>query len=350
MLAYLVPLAAAYIPAGRLADRATPVVVLRLGLVAFLVGAAIVASAPDVASILAGRALQGIATAAMVSGAQAIAFAALGPSRGGRGLGLVHSAVALGMLGGPALGGSLLEHIAWQQLFVMELPLALAGLALAAAHAGPVASAQALPIATLLRRSSLLRPLSLALVMFVAMSANMFLMPYLLQRPLALEPAAAGALLAIVPLAILAAAVRAGELADRHGSRAPTAVGAALVAIGIAGFAAAALSTSVAIAAAALIVYGVGAVLFQSPNNRTVLAAAPHGSVGLASALLGLSRQLGQAIGVVLAGGLVGATGGIDRGDYVLAFAVLALVAAAATLVAASTPSAGPASALRVQA
>lgn len=349
VLAYLLPLAAAYVPAGQLADRASAVVVLRLGFVAFLIGAAIVASAPDMAPILAGRVLQGVGAAAMVSGGQAIAFAALGPSRGGRGLGLVHAAVALGMLAGPALGGLLLEHVAWQQLFLIELPMAFAGLALASAHARDTAGPRAVPVSELLRRPSLLRPLGLAIVVFIAMSANMFLMPYLLQRPLALGSTAAGVVLAIVPLAILTGAVRAGEFADRHGSRVATVLGAAFVALGIVGFAAGAFFASVALVVAALIVYGVGAALFQSPNNRAVLAAAPPGNLGLASALLGLSRQLGQATGVFLAGALIGATGGIDRAGYVLAFTVLALVAAAAAVAAVSMPSAGPASTVRVQ-
>lgn len=351
MLAYVVPLAAAYVPAGALADRASTPVVLRLGLLLFAAGSVTIAAAPDFRVVLLGRVLQGTGAAAAVSGGQAVAFAALGAARAGRGLGLVHVAVALGMLGGPLLGGLLLERIAWQGLFLAEVPLALVGFALArSGRSPPHPATRTVRASKLPRRSSLLRPLGLALIVFVAMSANMFLMPYLLQRPFGLGPSAAGVLLTIVPLAILLGAIPAGDLADRYGSRWPTTAGAAVIALGIAGFALASSTHSVPAVALALIGYGTGAALFQSPNNRAVLGAAPAGALGMASGLLGMTRQAGQGVGVIVAGGLVAAAGGMDAaGSYLFAFIVLAGVAAAAAVIASLGRTDRPASAVRVE-
>lgn len=349
VLAYVVPLGIAYVPAGALADRATPGVVLRLGLLLFVVGSLAVAVAPDLTLIVVGRVFQGVGAAAAVSAGQVVASVSLGAERAGRGLGLVHVAVALGMLGGPLVGGVLLDRADWRILFLAEIPVAVMGAALAGPRPSPTPASVG-PRAEAPARGSLLRPLTLALVIFVAISANTFLVPYLLQRPFALPPSVAGLLLAIVPVVILVGAIPGGDLADRYGSRLPSALGGALLAVGVAAFAFATHLHSVPTLAAALLVYGAGAALFQAPNNRSVLGAAP-GGIGLASGLLGLVRQSGQALGVLIAGGLVARGGGLDAApSYITAFVVLAGLAAAAAALALTGPSDRPATAVRVDA
>jgi fucose permease len=54
----------------------------------------------------------------------------------------------------------------------------------------------------------------------------------------------------------------------------------------------------------AIIPYGLGVGMFQSPNNSTIMGAAPQDSLGIASGLLSLSRILGQTLGVPLVGGI----------------------------------------------
>ena len=48
-------------------------------------------------------------------------------------------------------------------------------------------------------------------------------------------------------------------------------------------------------------VYGLGAGLFQSPNNSGVLGAAPRERLGVASGMLATMRQTGQIAGIVIA-------------------------------------------------
>lgn len=337
VLVYLAVLTAGYIPLGRLADRRSAALVLRLGLLLFAAGAVLVALGEAFALVLVGRALQGLGAAAAVSGGQVVAFGESGPDRAGRSLGFVHVAVAVGLLAGPIFGGVVVERFGWQAAFLVEPPLALGAALLARGPRGAARVHQPPSILALLRRPDLAAGLVLAVLTFVAMSANMFLVPYLLQRPLALGPSSAGVLMAIVPVAILIGAVPAGALADRYGSRWPTTAGLALVTAGILGLVIAARADTAVIAAAALVAYGVGAALFQSPNNRAVLAAAPPGAAGLASGLLGTSRQLGQLGGVLLSGSLIRIGGGLDApAAYAFALTVLAALAALATLLAAS--------------
>lgn len=336
VLTYLVVLTLAYVPFGRSTDRRSAAAVLRFGLLTFAMGAILVALADGLALQLVGRALQGLGAAACVTSGQALVFAASGPARAGRGLGLVHVAVAAGMLAGPLAGGAVLERFGWQAVFLIEPPLAVGAALLVRstpqdANAGRGRSS----VRSLLRLRRFSGGLVLAMLAFIAMSANMFLVPFLLQRPLGFTPAEAGALMAIVPAAILLGAVPSGALADQYGSRWPSTAGLALAGLGILGFAAAALT--VAPVVVALAAYGFGAALFQSPNNRAVLAAAQAADLGLASGLLGSVRQIGQIAGVLTSGALIGIGGGLDQpAAFVFAFAVLAALAGLTALLAVS--------------
>src|SRR2546426_7309829 len=51
-----------------------------------------------------------------------------------------------------------------------------------------------------------------------------------------------------------------------------------------------------------LVVIGIGQGLFQSPNTRALMGAAPPDEQGIASGLLSTSRVIGQALSVALAG------------------------------------------------
>jgi DHA2 family multidrug resistance protein-like MFS transporter len=55
---------------------------------------------------------------------------------------------------------------------------------------------------------------------------------------------------------------------------------------------------------------GVGFGLFQSPNNRAIVASAPRERSGGAGAIQGTARLLGQSIGAALVALVFGVTGG----------------------------------------
>ena len=61
---------------------------------------------------------------------------------------------------------------------------------------------------------------------------------------------------------------------------------------------------------------GAGFGLFQTPNNRTMIAAAPRERSGGASGMLGTARLLGQTIGAALVALFLGALcGSTARGS-----------------------------------
>jgi len=136
---------------------------------------------------------------------------------------------------------------------------------------------------------------------FIAMASNMFLIPFLLQKQLRLSPARAGLLMMAVPVTILWAAPVGGWLSDRLGPRVPATMGLVLVTLTVVLMAALSGGTSALLMGMVLGVYGLGAGLFQSPNNSGVLGAAPRERLGVASGTLATMRQMGQVTGIAIA-------------------------------------------------
>ncbi len=261
-------------------------------------------------------------------------------------MGYLHMAVAAGLTAGPSLGGLLIEAANWRVIFLVNLPIGLFALWLAWGHLPKGVNQPAVgPLLdrSLVRSWPLLAGLLAAFLAFVALAANMFLIPFALQPLMGLSPAHAGLVMIAVPLTILVVAPLSGRLTDRVGPRWPATAGISLVAVAILLMAQLRAESAVLFAVLILALYGIGAGFFQAPNNAAVMTAAPEGSRGTVSGLLALARSLGQIAGVALAGMIwswrhelyARDPGGIDPLGGALrdAFLVLVMVAVAAVVV-----------------
>jgi MFS family permease len=179
------------------------------------------------------------------------------------------------------------------------------------------------------------------------MFSQTFLTPFLLARVLELPPGRLGLVLAAVPVALSVASPVAGWISDRFGARRLPAFGMAVLAGALATLSLAGGTSTVASVAAHLFVAGLGMGLFQAPNNATVMGALPRERLGSGGGLLATARNAGMAAGVALAGTLFALRAGPDAtgpeflAGYALALragALLALLAAAASLVRAAGP------------
>jgi len=115
--AYLIVSAACIIPGGRASDQAGAGRVSLAGLVLFIVGSAIIATGQWPWTLLAGRAVQGLAAALAVPGTlAAIGEAYPGPSRPAA-IGLWAGFLMLGFSIGPLIGGALTHYAGWRAMF-----------------------------------------------------------------------------------------------------------------------------------------------------------------------------------------------------------------------------------------
>ena len=100
--------------------------------------------------------------------------------------------------------------------------------------------------------------------------------------------------------ALTAVAPMAGRLADRCPSGLLGGIGMAVFATGLASLALLPADPSSLDIAWRMLMAGAGFGLFQSPNNRTMLSAAPPERAGGASGMLGTARLTGQTLGAAL--------------------------------------------------
>ena len=160
--AYVLPFAVSILAVGRLGDRFGLRPVLTIGGLLFAAGAALSALAPAYGVLLAGRVVQGIGGAALLTiGLASISASFEGPARG-RALGLYFAAGATAAVIGPLVGGVLTSLFGWPGMFWVQVPLAV----------GTAAAAWAiLPRAAGGRRRSLDAP-ALALGTIVLLGIN----------------------------------------------------------------------------------------------------------------------------------------------------------------------------------
>ena len=124
-----------------LARRWLPTLPLAMGgLALFAAGSVWCGVAGSLAGLFAGRVVQGIGAAAVLSGALELLSAHVGRDRGRR---LWSGAATAGLAVGPALGGALTEAFDWRVIFLAQVPVALLALAVLALSRTPALEAVA---------------------------------------------------------------------------------------------------------------------------------------------------------------------------------------------------------------
>jgi EmrB/QacA subfamily drug resistance transporter len=103
-------------------------------LAAFTVASGLCALAGDVGWLIALRVLQGLAAGLLIPAGQTILGQAVGPARMGRVMSVLGVAVTSAPMLGPLAGGALLAVAPWPWLFLVNLPIGLAGLLLGLRH------------------------------------------------------------------------------------------------------------------------------------------------------------------------------------------------------------------------
>lgn len=388
--AYQIGVTVALLPIAAMAERWGFRRLYLIGVGIFTLASLFCAVAPDLLSLSAARALQGVGGAAMMGLNAALIRVIEPPERFGRAIGGVAMAVGIGAAGGPPVAAAVLSVASWHWLFLINVPIGLLvlfggrltlpetlrrgtatdwisalliaatfmlvifglnmvdpealwqGLALVAAGAAvgwmlfrrqAGRPAPMLPVDLISDRLFRLT-LICSMSIFVAQFAALVALPFHLHMALGLDAVRTGVILTAWPVVGALASPLSGRLSDRPGA-APklAAAGAGLFALGLALVAWEVRRGGVALLVPALCLCGFGFAFFQSPNNRILLLTAPpHRSAG-ASALMSLGRLLGQSAGAALAALLLGMGGTENSWIVVGAAVVFALVSTGATLV-----------------
>jgi len=104
------------------------------GVVVFAAASAWCGLASSVSVLIAARCLQGIGGALLIPGSLAILGASFHESERGKAIGTWSGFTSITAAAGPVLGGFLIEHASWRWAFFINLPIALAVLAITIRH------------------------------------------------------------------------------------------------------------------------------------------------------------------------------------------------------------------------
>ena len=344
------------------------------GLTVFTGASAAAAMAPGIDSLIAARAVQGVGAAVMMPLTLTLLTAAVPVAKRGMAYGIWGAVNGLAVASGPLVGGTLTEHISWQWIFWLNVPLGLAllplaRLRLAESHGtgapldvpgtllasgglfgivyglvrGPADGwTGSLVLTGLFTGSALLAgfilystraknpmlPMRLfssrafaginaaSLLMFLGMFGSIFLLSQYMQGVLGYSPTEAGlSMLHGTGMPMLVAPI-AGILADRIGGRPVVATGLFLQALGLGYMAVVATAdASYGSQLPALIVSGIGMALYFAPASHLVMSSVRPSEQGIASGANNALREVGGALGIAVMASIFAAQGGYETGQ-----------------------------------
>jgi DHA2 family methylenomycin A resistance protein-like MFS transporter len=364
---YFVSFAVLLLSSGALSDRWGAHRAFVTGFTVFSFASLICGFAPNVGALIAARAVQGVGAALLVPCSLALLNGACSSDAGIRAsaVGLWTAAGGVGIAMGPILGGLLIGAFGWRSIFLINLPIGLAGIwltlrfldrslapqktrgfdligqALAALavlgivgtiietgpsgwHSPLVLSSLVMAVTTgigfiIIERNApdpavpvdLFRNMNVSTTLLVGFAVNAvmfgvtFAFALYFQRVLLFSTVETGIAFLPFALMIIAANVVGGRCVARFGLRIPIFVGLLIAATGCALLAGQDTTYLAILPGQLLIRLGIGLVV---PAITTgILAAVPSARTGVASGALNAIRQTGGAVGVAVFGVLMAA-------------------------------------------
>lgn len=367
--AYTLSFAVLLLPAAALGERFGRRRVLMAGISLFSVASAACALAPDVGWLVAARVVQGVGAAAVTPVALALLSAAFTPQRRGAALGLFAGVTGLATLGGPVIGGVVVEAAAWQWIFWLNLPIGavlvplawrridegygttrrldVVGMVLIAVacfgvvwalvrgNAAGWASPQVLGALAVgvvgaagfvrweLRTPEPMLPMrffarrgfaagnAATFLLFAAIFGSVFFLAQFFQTAQGNGPLGAGLRLAPLTVTLSVVAPLVGTRIGRVGERTFVTGGMAALALGFGWLGIVATpDAAYVVLVVPLVIAGIGASMVIPAAQSAVLGAVPASGTGAASGTFNMLRQLGGAFGVAVTAAVFAGNGG----------------------------------------
>src|SRR6478752_3031221 len=128
---YALTFAAFMLTGGKLADFVGRRLVFMIGLAVFTGASLACGLAPNGGFLIGARIVQGLGGAMMNPATLSIITATFAPRERGRAIGIWAGVSAMALAIGPLVGGLLTEHVNWNWIFFINVPVGIAGLLLA---------------------------------------------------------------------------------------------------------------------------------------------------------------------------------------------------------------------------
>ncbi len=362
--AYTLVLASLLMLSGSMGDRLGRRRVFETGLVLFTLGSLLCSAAPTLGWLIAFRMLQAVGGSMLNPVAMSIIRNVFtDPRERAQAIGMWGATVGLSLALGPVVGGALVQSAGWRSVFWINIPIGLAALALTmrfvpesraphprrldpvgqvlmiallasltyaiieAPSAGWVSTqsvvlfafAAAALVGLLAYESRHPEPLlelrffrsipfssasAIAVCSFAALGSFLFLNTLYLQEVRHLSPFTAGLYTLPIAAMTLIFAPLSGRLVGRRGPRAGLLVGGVGIALGGGLLTGLTAHTPLDSLLPAYVIFGIGFGMVNPPITTTAVLGMPPAQAGVAAAVASTSRQVGQTLGVAIAGAI----------------------------------------------
>ncbi|HZW83608.1 MAG TPA: MFS transporter, partial [Candidatus Deferrimicrobium sp.] len=371
--AYLLTISSLLPVFGRTADLLGRKKVYSIGFLVFTLGSVLCGLSTSLWFLVGTRILQAIGASMLMSNSAAIITAIFPPRERGKALGLTGTVVALGSLTGPALGGLLVGFSGWQSIFYINLPIGIIGFLISrvvlptdehskvkesfdfvgaltftvgmiglllAINNGESWGWTSVPVLlglgfgvillavfvftetrvrhplidlSLFRNRPFLIGNLSGFLSFVAMFANTMLLPFYLQQILNYTPSQVGLLMTAFPVMMMIVAPLSGNASDKFGPLVLTTGGLTITALGLFYLSTLGAASHFYQVLPGPLLMGLGAGMFQSPNNASVMSSVVPQKLGVAGGINALVRNVGMVTGIAFSVSLFEALGGVTR-------------------------------------
>ncbi|NUK03812.1 MDR family MFS transporter [Streptomyces lunaelactis] len=115
---------------GKLGDMYGRKGIFLTAIVIFLIGSVLSGMAQDMGQLIGFRAIQGLGAGGLMVGVMAIIGDLVPPRERGKYQGMMAAVMAVAMIGGPLVGGTITDHLGWRWSFYINLPLGAVALAM----------------------------------------------------------------------------------------------------------------------------------------------------------------------------------------------------------------------------
>ncbi|CAE6730321.1 Riboflavin transporter RibZ [Paraburkholderia nemoris] len=355
--AYQLAITISLLPLASLGDRIGYRRIYLAGLILFTVASFGCALSTSLPTLALARVVQGFGAAGVMSVNTALVRMIYPPTQLGRGVAINAMVVAISSAVGPTVASGVLAIATWPWLFAINVPIGIAAivggfkaLPMNPGHESPydylsavmnafvfgllifaidglghgehirwvvIEALVAVVIGYFFVRRQLTQPAPLlpidllripvfalsigtSVCSFCAQMLAFVSLPFLLQDTLGLSQVETGLLMTPWPAVIIIAAPIAGVLSDKISSGWLGGVGLVTMTVGLLLLATLGAHPEPMQIAWRMALCGAGFGIFQSPNNRTMLSAAPRERSGGASGMLGTARLTGQTLGAAL--------------------------------------------------
>lgn len=354
---YLLSSAVFLVPFGKIGDIYGRKKVFVFGMTVFTISTLLAIIADSSLIFLLARSFQGIGSALMFGTGVAILTSLYEPGERGKALGINVSVVYLGLSAGPFLGGMLTEYWGWKSLFIVNIPLCIFTLILIKTMLkgewaesedekfdwkGSLLFAVALvclvygstiitkdngwlfasfgivlmvvfvvtqfkipfPVLNIkmfIRNTTFVYSCIAALINYAATNTITFFLSIYLQTARGLTPKEAGIILVTQPILMTLTSPLSGKISDIIEPRIIATSGMLLTTSGVFLLTFLELDTSIVYIVVVQIIIGLGFGLFSSPNMNTIMSSVARRNFGIASAMVGIMRLLGQMMSMTIA-------------------------------------------------